>query len=180
MKNTLIFLCIVITLLTTVACNNVYQETIITDVNSLVDIWQLPERRPSDTTILFPSTVNEDECINFYCKHSTYHLVGTGWQVELVVKYDNVDFVKEKTRLVEICKNSVVAGATTYFDYPTYATIWNWNGCFEYAVIDEKNMNISYIYLQLVDKNEITINKKFIPNKYETEMPQTPTYSIYT
>ena len=90
------------------SCSNVYDETIISDIKLYDTIWTLPERRVSETSILFPSVIEDENVINFRCKHTTYQLVGTGWQVELTVKYSDDSFYDEVKRLNELCHNSII------------------------------------------------------------------------
>ena len=175
-KSFIIFL--LITALLLCSCSDVYAETVITDIGEYDTIWSLPERRVSEGSLLFPESTDGLEIISFECRHTTYQLVGTGWQVELHVQLDGKSFGLEVERLKELCKNSEVFGENDYFTAPAYAAVWNFNGCYEYAVINEGDNSISYIYLQLTDKDDLTINESFIPEGYEMEQDG-ESFSVY-
>lgn len=162
------------------SCSNVYDETVISDMKLYDTIWNLSERRVSETSILFPSIVDGDKVINFNCKHTTYQLVGTGWQVELTVKYSDDSFYAEVKRLSELCDSSVVCGESEYFDVPVYASVWNHIGCFEYAVVNEEDKTIGYIYLQLINKDDLEISSSYIPHSYEMTYIDSQAYTIYS
>lgn len=179
MRRFLIAICVFLMMILT-SCDNIYEETFISDIQSYNEMWSLSERRAAELSLLFPTVVSKDECIKFNCKHTTYQMVGTGWQVELVVKYEESSFLIENDRLDELCKNSVVRGDSKYFENYVYASVWNWNGCFEYAIVDKENNTVSYIYLQLTDKSELTIDERYIPRSYEMQMSGSPQFSIYT
>lgn len=175
-------LCVIFVLILTVSlcsCNDAYNETVITDPKSYDTIWNLPERRVSETSALFPETVEDKRVIDLNCTHTTYQLVGTGWQVELSVKYDNESFNAEKTRLSDLCKSSIVCGSSKYFDTFAYATVWNRNSCFEYAVADENENTVVYVYLQLISKDDLKITGSRIPKEYDMEMSDSRSYSVY-
>lgn len=161
------------------SCSDAYEETIISDIREYDDIWSLSERRADETSVLFPSSVNEEECIEFICRHTTYQLLGTGWQILLKIKYDDALFSSEMSRLNNLCKNSPICGYSEYFDNYAYATVWNWNSCFEYAVIDEKEKTVCYIYLQLIEKNDLFIEEGYIPEGYEMQLTNSQRYSVY-
>ena len=161
------------------SCDNVYKETIISDIEEYDEIWTLPERRVSETSVLFPNNVTKEQCLTFYCRHTTFQLLGTGWQISLEIQYDDLQYFSEIDRLNALCDNSPVCGLSEHFDNATYATVWNWNSCFEYAVIDEKEKTICYIYLQLIEKEDLMVNSKYIPKGYEMQLNDSNVYSAY-
>ena len=162
-----------------VSCSDIYKETIVTDTEEYRNIWSLPERRVNESSLLFPSEINE-ECAEFKCIHTAYKWVGTGWQITLKLKYnDNLNFEAEIDRLNTLSENSPIHGNSDYFDKTAYASAWNWNGCFEYAVVDEAEKTVNYIYLQLADKDQLIIDDDYIPGGYEMELTDSETYSVY-
>lgn len=177
-KKILIIFVICFTLLAC-SCDGIYDETVITNIESYDTIWGLPERRIVAESILFPKSVDEQNVLNFKCKHTTYQLLGTGWQIELSLKYDVDEFQIEKARINSVCSDSVVCGNSEYFSHPTYATVWNWNACFEYAVINEEEQTIGYIYLQLINEDDLEISSVYKPDKYEMEIEGKVAFSVY-
>ncbi len=161
------------------SCSDVYDEIIITDINRYGEIWTLPERRASENSLLFPSEIDSNSVEMFRCNHTTYQYVGTGWQVEIVVKYTKDEFNKKREDIEKLTEKSVVVGNTPFFGFPVYATVWNWNGCFEYALVNETEHSIAYIYLQLIDKNDLVISNEYVPTGYEMSLDDGKVYSVY-
>ena len=161
------------------SCSDARQETVISDIGDYNNVWTMPERRADETNVLFPSSVNKEHCLSFFCKHTTYRLVGTGWQVSLEIKYDDSAYLSEIDRLNSLCTESPICGTSEHFDCHVYATVWNWNGCFEYAVVDENEKTVCYVYLQLIEKSDLEIAQKHIPKGYEMQMNNTKIYSVY-
>ena len=161
------------------SCDDVYDEIIITNVESYDSIWELPERRVVEKSVLFPESVDKQNLLNFKCKHTTYQWLGTGWQIELSLKYDENTFEVEKARLNSVCTDSVVCGNSEYFSLPTYATVWNWNCCFEYAVVNEVEQTIGYIYLQLINEDDLEISSLYKPSNYSMEIEGEQEFSVY-
>ena len=179
MKKTVLILLSFILVLSFSSCSDVYEETIVSDIQKYDDIWKLPEKRVFKTSVLFPSIVTEEQCVAFTCKHTTYQLLGTGWQIFLEIKYDDPLYLVETERLNNLCANSPVCGYSEYYDDFAYATVWNWNCCFEYAVVDQNKKTVCYVYLQLIQKNNLIIDEKYIPKEYEMELSDSEIYSIY-
>lgn len=126
---------------------------------------------------MFPCSV--EEVVFFNCKHTTYHAVGTEWQVELTVKYSKESFYDEVKRLGELCHNSTVCGCHNILTRLLMHQYGNYIGCFEYAVANEEERTIGYIYLQLLNKDNLEISSCYIPHQYEMEMNDTPSYTLY-
>ena len=161
------------------SCSDVYEEIIFSDIKEYDNIWKLPERRVDETSSLFPTNVNDEQCVTFICKHTTYQLLGTGWQLSLEIRYEDSLYFSEIDRLNNLCGNSPIRGNSEYFGNPTYATVWNWNSCFEYAVVNEKEKTVCYTYLQLIEKDNLILNEKYIPEGYEMQLSNSESYSIY-
>ena len=179
-KGILIIIISFVLVLSLTSCRDAYEEMIITDIEEYDDIWKLSERRVDETSLLFPKCINEGQYIAFICKHTTYQLIGTGWQVLLEIRYDDSMFFSEVDRLNNLCIDSLVCGYSKYFDNLAYAAVWNWNSCFEYALIDEKEKSICYIYLQLIEKDDLIIDKRYVPKEYEMQLNNSKDYSVYT
>ena len=178
MKNAYIVIISLIFIFSINLCSCADREIIITNIKEYGNIWSLSERRADEKNLLFPESVLENECEDFICKHTTYGLVGTGWQVFLKIKYDETVFSEEITRLKNLCEKSPVKGESDYFEKSAYASVFNSNGCYEYAVINEADKTICYIYLQLIDKKNLIIDEEYIPKGYELEM-NSYSFSIY-
>lgn len=166
-------------ILSLISCSDVYDEVIITDLKEYDSIWDLPEGYGGIPSVLFPQAVKEEQCLSFFCKHTTYLPLGTGWQFILEIQYDSVSFLEETTRLKKLCADAPIQGPSEYFDSLAYITVWNWNGRFEYAMADEENKTVSYVHLKLVNKEDLVIDEKYVFKGYEKILPDSASYSIY-
>ena len=179
MRKGLILIVVLSFIILLCSCSGIYEEKVINDPSKYQSIWTLPERRVDDeTSLLFPDSIEGKQVIDFYCKHTTYSLVGTGWQVELRIKYEDESFIKEVERLKNMCEVSVICGESDYFDAPAYASVWNWNDCFEYAVVNEEDKTVGYVYLQLINKDDLEIDSDLVPDKYD-EISDSQIYTAY-
>ena len=149
--------------------DNLYEPIIITDVDEYSAIFDIkyPEKHIDYETKLFPKTIDNLDVQKYEFIHKTYSLFGTGWQIVLDIRYDNDSFSEEVERIKSLCKNSPIYGISEHFENQAYATVWKNYNCYEYAIVDEKNSQIAYVYLQLVPPEKITIEKKYIPKDYD-------------
>lgn len=150
------------------ADSDLFEHKTIVDISYYDQMWDNPEKYEGDNeSILFPKSVESLDVTDYLFVYNV-HLLKTEWQVALVVKYDEDNFEKELERIKTVCKNSPVYGETEYFDKPTYASIWDYGTSYEYAIVDEKNSEIAYIYFQHVytDTYEFKIKEEYIPVKY--------------
>lgn len=159
-------------------CSDEYEKTVIDDVTEYETVRDLPEHRIAERSKLFPSNIADKKVNEFYCEHITALPVGTEWQMVLEIEYNAEEYNTELTRIQKLCENSPVCGKTDYFSNTAYATVWNWNGCYEYIVLDDANYTATYLYLQLKNKEDISIHKSLLPNDYDLEMGDV-VFSIY-
>ena len=95
---------------------------------------------------VFPAEINKEKVKDFKY-YSTDGLFIGDYLYYLVVDYDKDEFDAEVERIKnvnqpfrDIVKN--IFFAKTGFKYPAYITIWDGNGTYEYAVVDEENTTI--------------------------------------
>ena len=177
MKKIVLTLVCFVLILSFVSCSNMYEDIITSDINYYENIWSR-SRRAGEPSMLFPSTVAKEQCVNFYFNYQDI-ILAPSWQIFLKNQYDEETFLSEFNHLNTICENSPVCGDSEYFDTQVYATVWNWNGCFEYAIVDEEEKTVSYIYIQLINKEDLMIDEEYIPEGYEMEMENSVIYSVY-
>lgn len=150
------------------ADSGLFEQKTVTDIAYYDEMWDNPEKHEDyNKSILFPKSVENLKVTDFLFVYNV-HLFITEWQIELVVKYDEDYFENEVERIKSVCKGSPVYGETEYFDKPAYASMWDYDSCYEYAIVDEKNSEIVYIYFQYVyvDLYEFKIEEKYIPKGY--------------
>lgn len=172
-KKVLVFCVLFLFLLISVAVfivgNNTKREIkITTDLDAYSTMWTDYKRYDnSRKSVLFPEsidTLDVDDYLFMYNECVLY----PEWQLKLVVKYDKENFTTEVERIKSICKNSPIFGESKYFNSLVYATVWDYSWEYEYAIIDENNFEIIYIYFQNVDteRSDFVIGKKYIPKNY--------------
>ncbi|MBQ0083682.1 MAG: hypothetical protein KBS52_02805 [Clostridiales bacterium] len=163
-----ILLTLIATIITLgVSCDDIYKQRAISDIAHYDEVWELPESHIAGNSKLFPKTVKQDDCLDFNCRHLTYKWVGSGWELVLKLKYDDSAFAGEKERIATLCAGSPVCGESQYFDLPAYASVWGCSGAYEYAIIDDEAMTVSYVYLQLINRDVLELNRKYLPKNYE-------------
>lgn len=159
-------------------CSDEYEKTVIDDISKYETVWTLPEHRASENSELFPSNIGDKKVNEFYCEHITALPIGTEWQMILKIEYGDEEYSTELARIQKLCTNSPVYGETDYFNQIAYATVWNWNGCYEYVIVDDVSHTVTYLYLQLKNKEDIFIDNTLLPNGYALEMDDVE-FSIY-
>ncbi len=104
---------------------------------------------------------------DFFLRYDEQLPLGEAFQVKLKMKYANkTDFTLEKERIIPLSfECGYLFGAD---EYEIYATRLDCESYYEYALIDDKNLEIHYIYLQpYLPLEEIEIDSIFIPYQYE-------------
>lgn len=151
------------------SCNRIMSITETSKLSDYDDIFYLLEnsyRHIVGEELLFPERIKDLDVIGFTSRELTYLPLGDGREIQLYVKYNNVDFEKETDRLAELTKGSPVHGKSEYFSLPAYASLWNVDGCFEYAVINTNERTVRYVYLHQLDARDFSIPSDYIPKGY--------------
>ncbi len=154
------------------------EKTVISDIGEYDSLWTLRDRLASFSSFLFPTSVDEDSVLCFRCEHETSVMYGAKWQVILELEYESETFSFETDKIKALCNGSLVYGENEYFEEDAYASVWNESGIFEYALVNSAEQKITYIYLQRMDKDEINLDEKYIPEEYKMEM-KTDSFSVY-
>lgn len=128
---------------------------------------------------VFPSSISDLENVEYeyYCKEG---IAENSYMINLKVEYPNQEaYEAEIERLENITcsvktSKDVVMNNIEYteglFDYPAYVAIYNTNMSFEYALADEENNTIIYVYLRLCEGVDF-LPKKYLPIEFrETSM----------
>ncbi len=119
---------------------------------------------------IFPEFISKPDNTEYYYNLSK-GLFDNGIQIYLKSTLDKEEFEKEVERLSKVTnqyegKKQKIEYKTKGFNYPAYVSIYNFDSEYEYALVDEKNLTISYIYLQYIDDKEIMFDKTEMPNDY--------------
>lgn len=116
----------------------------------------------------FPETINGllDVQYCYSCKEGT---LDNSYFIFLSATYSDAAYREEIERLanirctVEMPQKTVenaIEYSQTLFDYPAYVAVYNTNMSFEYALADEENNCIRYVYLKLYEGAD------FLPEAY--------------
>ena len=143
------------------ACKDYYE-----DPDSYKEIWNLAGFRHGYDGIspFFPNTLENKEVEKFFCRYDQQLPVGEGVQVFLQIRYKDNEFRQEVERLAKISFR-----ADEYFDesdFLVYALRLGENCSSEYAIIDEQEGIIIYIFLYFIPKSQIEIEHSLIPDVY--------------
>lgn len=130
------------------------------------EIWELSGVRDplEEENTIFPKDLSGLGVVTLFCRYDQQYPLGEGVQILLEVKYeDGEDFQKRIDELSQQC-----FGVDEYFtgvEKVFAVRFWD-DYSMEYAVVNEDEQSISYIYLQSLPKDEIEIDEKFIPIGY--------------
>ncbi len=158
-------------------CSCAKEETSITDISSYDTVWTLSDRKASSYSFLFPTSITANDVLLFSCEHKK-SFSGAEWQVVLELKYESDALELETDKIKSLCKGSAVFGESEFFSLPVYASVWNTNGCYEYAIFNSEQSTITYVYLQNKEKTDITLDSGAVPVEYALKM-ESASFSIY-
>lgn len=105
------------------------------------------------------------------------------YQLGIKCNYDDKTYEKEQQRLENIVVSyhntqQVALSTTTESGYLAYITIYDGAGTYEYAMLDEKNTSIVYVFSQLGNIQDI-IGEKYVVGKSDIEDKIIAPYNIY-
>lgn len=113
-------------------------------------------------TPLFPPSVSE-LAVNEFCSVSYSELPFVEQhQFYLSVTYDEQEFQEEVARIDQIARIE----DSEYFDLPAAIAVFNWESCYEYALFDEDNLTVHYVYLESVSKKHLSVDEEYLPKGY--------------
>lgn len=121
---------------------------------------------------IFPQKILDSaKNVDFYYKDDSTPIFDDSCQVYLKCTYNESDYQNEFKRLTSITEQYQGEKHTTWLDktnynYPSVVAIENNNHCNEYALLDENNLNIIYIYLQFIHKKDIVFESNYLPLNY--------------
>ncbi len=116
-------------------------------------------------SLLFPKTLNNIKVTNFYCEYYQFFFIGEGCQFVLVIEYSKDDLEKEVERL-----SSIDGGRIRYdekdFGFPAYITLYGDYNTYEYALVDEANSSVAYVFLNGITKDMLVLDGKYLPTEF--------------
>ena len=117
---------------------------------------------------IFPESIEDLEQVQYRyaCKKG---LLDNSYLIYLKATYSDAAYIAEKERLTNIqctikLPNEAVTNAIEYtetlFNFPAYVAVYNTNMSFEYALSDDENRCIIYVFLKLYEGAD------FLPEEY--------------
>ena len=132
--------------------------------------WSVPEKYTH--FLIFPEEIPaEAEEVEYYYQYES------GWdrpmsQIYLSYRLNENAYATEQERLSSLNytdrtgETRSVEYDTTSFGYPAYVTIAGYDFCYEYALLNEKEHTIGYIYAMNTVSDDLQFNDEFLPNYY--------------
>ena len=132
--------------------------------------WSVPEIYTH--FLIFPEEIPaEAEEVEYYYQYES------GWdrpmsQIYLSYRLNENAYATEQERLSSLNytdrtgETRSVEYDTTSFGYPAYVTIAGYDFCYEYALLNEKEHTIVYIYAMNTVSDDLQFNDEFLPNYY--------------
>lgn len=131
---------------------------------------------------IFPKDISEDYINSYYYK-SQDTIFSPDVQVFMEAVYDEESFEKEINRLsgISVSKNSdtnLILKDAEHFFTDAYVCEYNWNDCYEYALVFQADRKIDYIFLQNVDIRDVKFDVSFLSADYNERIEDSE-YCIY-
>lgn len=132
--------------------------------------WSVPEKYTH--FLIFPEEIPaEAEEVEYYYQYES------GWdrpmsQIYLSYRLNENAYATEQERLSSLTytdrtgETRSVEYDTASFGYPAYVTIAGYDFCYEYALLNEKEHTIVYIYAMNTVSDDLQFNDEFLPNYY--------------
>ena len=168
--NTLLILCLMIISLTVhlVSCGYMAYTTFYTNIEDYNHIWNLSGVRVGNqgSPSVFPDNIEGLLVEDFFCRYDEKLPLGEGLQVFLNIQYnDKMTFDSELKLLKELSKDNV-ENLFSKLQFETYIVNLGEGYYYEYALVDESEQKVIYIYLQGLPKDEIEFDHIYLPDNY--------------
>ncbi|MBR3810797.1 MAG: hypothetical protein IKJ16_00500 [Agathobacter sp.] len=160
-------ICIISIVFMFTGCSYVAYKDYYSDVDDYIEIWDLTGFRFREQGIspFFPQSIDDLDVREFFCRYDQQLPLGEGVQLFLEVQYkDELLFNEELERIKSMSFNCDELFKDSMFS--AYVTSLEKHNSLEYALIDEEQQVIYYIYLQSLPKDEIEFDLKYVPVGY--------------
>ncbi len=147
-------------------CSYSAEKTYYKDTADYDKIWSLTgfNHGYEDKSPLFPDTLTGYNVEDFYCRYDEQLPLGEGVQIFLEIRYDENDFPAQQERISKMATED--AENFTESGFSAYVLQSGDNGRYEYALIDDGEKTVYYIFLYNLPKKEIEITKNLLPKNY--------------
>lgn len=128
---------------------------------------------------IFPTTIPQAARIDSYYYYQRDTFLDPTCQIYLEYSLSKEAYDTEVLRLSKIVetyenenfkgKENKIVYDTENFKYPAYVTIFNSNHCYEYALLNEEEHKIIYVFTQYIGLNKVKFDKKYLPKDFGDE-----------
>ncbi len=141
-------------------------KTYFRDAADYEKIWELTgfEHGYAAQSPLFPARISDLNVDEFYCRYDEQLPLGEGVQVFLRVLYAKEDFAAERERISECA-----ALDTAHFaekGLAAYPLQLGDAGRWEYALVDDGEKAVTYVFLYNLPRKEIEMDEGLLPLNY--------------
>lgn len=110
--------------------------------------------------LLFPETVSDENAEYDYYYQD--FLFDPSARIYLKCTYTEEAYAAEMERM-----EPYYVEDSEHFDRPVFIQVYDKNCCYEYAVPDEENLTITYVYLQFISDSELRLDSSEKPLDYQ-------------
>lgn len=161
--------------------STIKHKTIVTDINKYGYFDNLDVLSNLE---IFPETIPDGFIDGQYYFEYKEGFLDSECQIYLKCIYDISTYRNETERLARIeetyqGRNQKIHYNTEDFCQPAYVTVFENDGCYEYALLDEDNLSITYIFLQWIKEKDIKFPDMYLPHDYNCVVSTERSFSIY-
>lgn len=127
-----------------------------------------------NTDYFFPDISDESATVNEYYYHRIEAFGTPAVEIFLDISYTSENFEAEIERLedFEYMYETKIPRKLKYdegvlFNYPTFVAVYDGRTDYEYAIIDEENNRMIYVYCQRFPQEKLLIDSFYLPKNYE-------------
>ena len=145
-----------------VAYKDYYHEEDYKEIWELTGFWHGYE----GVSPFFPESIDDLEVNKFLCRYDQIIPIGEAVQLFMEIPYTDEEVFNKEVEKIK----SMAFQCDEYFeeiDFSVYAVRLGEEFNTEYALIDEEQQVVYYIFLHNVPKSEIRFEHRFIPKGYE-------------
>ncbi len=142
------------------------------DISEYKEIWELSGfksyHKYNGTSTFFPSEPSALDVTKFTGRYDEQLPLGEGVEIYIEIQYDDSSYDAETKRLSAMSKDS--SGSFNLENAKVYSTRMGdgeYSGVYEYAVTNDAEKKIVYIYLMHIPQKEIDFDDKYLPAGYK-------------
>ncbi len=166
--------------------NSIVKARTTIELNTIESYGVHEEDRGRGYLWIFPKEMVETSTSTDYYYYHQESYFGVSYQVYLSHVWSPEDFEQEILRLSRITDeksrrikgNDQIVYNIDDFVMPAYVTVYSDQRSYEYALINESNYEITYVYIENVDLEEVNFNHEYLPKNYENQIDKDG-YNIY-